>query len=68
MISFAYDYEQATHRRLPPTDVNYALLRPACGRALDSMTMHSLRLSPQVEWLDDPSKLERALGGLRLER
>jgi hypothetical protein len=28
----------------------------------------SIRSDPQVGWVDNPSKLERALGGLRLER
>jgi hypothetical protein len=69
LISFAYDYEQATHRRVPPTEINHALVRPQCGRAAsDSSTRRSLRLSPPVGWVDNPSKLERALGGLRLER
>jgi hypothetical protein len=68
LISFAYDYEQATHRRIPPTEINHALVRSECGRAAsDSSTMRSLQLGPQVGWVDNPSKLERALGGLRLE-
>ena len=32
LIGFAYDYEQATHRRVPPTEVNAAeLTTPACA-------------------------------------
>ncbi|MFN2525204.1 MAG: amidase family protein [Actinomycetota bacterium] len=31
LISFAYDYEQATRHRIPATDVNKELLRLGCG-------------------------------------
>jgi amidase len=31
LISYAYDYEQATHRRIPPTEVNEELVAAACG-------------------------------------
>lgn len=31
LISYAYDYEQATHRRVPATAVNDDLLSAACG-------------------------------------
>jgi amidase len=70
LISFAYDYEQATHRRVPPTEVNHALGKFACGRAASgSNVSRSRRASAHPgEWADTPSKLEKALGGLRLER
>ncbi|MGH2729524.1 MAG: amidase family protein [Actinomycetota bacterium] len=31
LISYAYDYEQATHRRVPATEVNVELVAIACG-------------------------------------
>jgi amidase len=67
LISFAFDYEQATHRRVPPTEVNRALVKAACrGPAADSNVMRS-RSASSTGRFDGPSKLERALG-LRLER
>lgn len=31
LISYAYDYEQATHRRVPPTDANPQLVSTGCS-------------------------------------
>jgi amidase len=31
LISFAFDYEQATKLRVPPTEVNAALVPKSCG-------------------------------------
>lgn len=68
LIAYAYDYEQATQRRVPPTDVNRALVKAACSGAAGSSVMSSRHSAHPTRWADTPSKLERALGGLRLER
>jgi amidase len=70
LISFAYDYEQATHRRVPPTEVNHALVKAACKGAAShsNMTRSRRAAASSSRWVETPSKLERALGGIRLER